>query len=367
MFRTILTLSYTVPGIYLFLRIWKLFIPENHRWSYVFIFALVFSIYPLSRLLDDRAPFAAFILENISDYLLPFFLYLFLLILLTDIILIINRITGLISKGDINRVIYSYRYLGLMITLSTSIVIAGIINFNTIRTTLYQLKISPRKSELNKLRVAFVSDFHLERNVSIRFLEKYVRKINEIEPDILFYGGDIVEGSGNNIPDFEDRLRSIKTRFGIYGVLGNHDRINNFRDNFFTNSGIVLLHDSVVIINNSFVVAGRNDSRNSRKGADELVNGKADLPTIMLDHRPTDFNKISATHTDIVFSGHTHKGQLFPINLYLKNIYELIYGHLQKGNTHFIVSSGIRLWGPKVRTTGKSEIVVVDIEFEHLK
>ncbi|MCX6262262.1 MAG: hypothetical protein NTY95_15770, partial [Bacteroidia bacterium] len=60
-------------------------------------------------------------------------------------------------------------------------------------------------------------------------------------------------------------------------------------------------------------------------------------------------------------SGHTHNGQLFPINIITRRIYELSYGYMKKGETHFFVSSGIRLWGPPVRTTGKSEIIVIDI------
>ncbi len=362
MFHTILTLSYLIPGIFLFFRILKLFIPVKYRWTYVLIFAVLFAIYPVSRSIDDANSVAAIILEKISGYLLPFYLYLFLLVLLTDIILIINRVSGSNSRERIRRSICSYRYLSILITLSVIIVIAGIINFNTIRTTAYHLKTPSEKSDLQKLRIAFVSDFHLEWNVSRPFVRKFIDRIVEIQPDILFYGGDIIEGSGNNITDLETMLGSIKPKFGVYGVPGNHDRITDFRNNFFTRAGIILLRDSIVKINNSLIVAGRKDSRNSRKDAAEMVKGISDLPVIMLDHRPTDFTNISATETDLVFSGHTHAGQLFPINLYLKSIYELSHGHLQKGNTHFIVSSGIRLWGPQVRTVGKSEIVVVDIE-----
>jgi predicted MPP superfamily phosphohydrolase len=88
------------------------------------------------------------------------------------------------------------------------------------------------------------------------------------------------------------------------------------------------------------------------------------LPVILLDHRPTEMEQISKTSADIVFSGHTHDGQLFPINLITRRVYELSHGYLKKESTHFFVSSGIRLWGPPVRTTGKSEIVVVDLTFQ---
>jgi predicted MPP superfamily phosphohydrolase len=64
------------------------------------------------------------------------------------------------------------------------------------------------------------------------------------------------------------------------------------------------------------------------------------------------------------FSGHTHEGQLFPINLIVQNIYELSWGYQKIRNTHFFVTSGLRLWGPPVKTAGKSEIMLVEIHFE---
>lgn len=366
MFHTILTLSYTIPGIYLFVRIWQLFIAPEHRWLYVIIFGVLFLIYPSRGILEDQAGWAADIAEKISGYLIPFFLYLFLFVLLTDILLLLNRLTGAIALEKVRTAVHGYRYFSSIISLSLLIVIAGIVNFNSIRTTEYSLKLPQKSSGLDRLKVAFVSDFHLDRDVPSAFVRNYVSRVEEINPDLLLYGGDIVEGSGENLPEFEAMLHSIQPRFGVFGALGNHDRIRNFSNNFFNRSGITLLRDSIALVDNAFVVAGRNDSRNSRRDAGTLMGNVPDLPVIMIDHRPTDYDNISLTGTDLVLSGHTHKGQMFPINLYLNTLYELTYGYLRKVNTHFIVSSGIRLWGPKVRTTGKSEIVVVNIEFVSL-
>lgn len=311
-------------------------------------------------MLDDRAPLIAKAAEVISNYLLPFFLYLFLLVLLTDILLLTNKVTGIFDRQRIRDYVFTYRYFTILLSLSVIVVIGGIINLNTIRTTHYSIS-WPGKKIRENLRIAFVSDFHLEQGVPYRFVEKYVNKVNEISPDVVLYGGDIVEGSGENIPEFEALLRDISAKYGTFGALGNHDRIRDFSNSFFTRSGIVLLRDSLIVIDSSYVIAGRNDSRNSRKDAAEILKDVPDLPVILIDHRPTDYDNISKTGAFLVLSGHTHKGQLFPINLYLRNIYELSHGYMKKGNTHFIVSSGIRLWGPKVRTTGKSEIVIVDI------
>jgi uncharacterized protein len=102
-----------------------------------------------------------------------------------------------------------------------------------------------------------------------------------------------------------------------------------------------------------------------RKSANEILqNLSTDLPIILLDHRPTRLQEVSQTPVNVQFSGHTHNGQLFPINFYINSLYELSWGYKKLKILIFIVTSGLRLWGPPVRTVGKSEIMLVDIKFE---
>ena len=104
MFRTILFLTYTIPGIYLFLRIWQLFIPRGSRLLYMLIFAVLFSVYPASMLLfEEDAGWASQILEITSGYLLSFFLYMFLLILMTDLLLLLNLALKIIPRDRIRQ------------------------------------------------------------------------------------------------------------------------------------------------------------------------------------------------------------------------------------------------------------------------
>jgi predicted MPP superfamily phosphohydrolase len=89
-----------------------------------------------------------------------------------------------------------------------------------------------------------------------------------------------------------------------------------------------------------------------------------DLPVLLLDHRPTELEETSKTPVDVQFSGHTHNGQLFPINYILHSMYELTWGYKKIRNTHFFVTSGLRLWGPPVKTAGKSEIMLIKIYYK---
>jgi len=158
-------------------------------------------------------------------------------------------------------------------------------------------------------------------------------------------------------------LNQIKPKYGVFGVWGNHEFYRGHTDvAFFRQAGIVLLNDSVVQIGDSFVVAGRIDEHfGKRKTIQEiLADSIANLPVLLLDHRPTQLGEVSKTIVNAQFSGHTHNGQLFPFNFIIESMYELGWGYKQKANTHFFVTSGLRLWGPPVKTTGKSEIILVD-------
>lgn len=366
MFHTILTLSCLILGIYLFLRIWQLFITRKSRLVYIVIFALLFSVFPLSNSAGGRT---GQILESLANYLLPFFLYVFLFVLLTDLLLLANLVFKLIPGAELKERPVRSRIFLLIILLSFLVVAGGIINFNTIRKSEYQITVAKKSSEINHLKIAFASDFHINESTPVSFVEKFVDDIVNIKPDIMLFGGDITEGDRQDkkMERFENLLVAIHAPYGVYSVLGNHEHYaRQNQGNFFRKAGIEILRDSAVLFANSFILAGRNDSQTrDRKSIDELMKAIPDsLPLILLDHRPNEIDMVSCTKTDIQFSGHSHNGQLFPINLITSKVYLLSWGYKKFRDTHFFVSSGIRLWGPPVRTTGKSEIIVVDVSFK---
>ena len=86
-------------------------------------------------------------------------------------------------------------------------------------------------------------------------------------------------------------------------------------------------------------------------------------PVILLDHTPMQLEEAERNNIDLKLSGHTHHGQFFPGNLITKMVYELSWGYLQKGNTHYYVTSGTGTWGPPVRNVSKSEIVNIKVKF----
>ena len=117
-------------------------------------------------------------------------------------------------------------------------------------------------------------------------------------------------------------------------------------------------------MNDDLYLAGRDDKHNpNRKELKDLLSTTANKPVIVLDHQPYHLEDAANNNVDLQISGHTHNGQFFPANLVVKSMFELGYGYLRKGNTHFYVSSGLGLWGPQYRLGSRSEMVVVNFRY----
>jgi uncharacterized protein len=370
MFHLFITLAYIIPNIYVFFRIMYLFISKGYRLWYMFIYMALVAIYPLSESFGQMGQTVFFqTLSSASDYVVVFFLYLFLALICVDLFLLSNRLFRFISPEKRRGFSFRFYTLSTMILFSVIVVIGGAINLNTIRVSNYTVEVPRRNSKIDHLRVAFVADLHIQQNSKLSYTEQFVKKINTLKPDILLYGGDIVEGNNqnNSTEAIESALNSIHTKYGEFGVLGNHDssRGRNI-GRFFKKAGIDILSDSIVEFESAFCLAGRNDERfRNRKTINEIIDKNLnDLPVLLMDHRPTQLHEVSKTAVDVQLSGHTHDGQLFPLNLIINSMYELSWGYKKIRNTHFFVTSGLRLWGPEVRTVGKSEIMLIDIRFK---
>jgi len=370
MFHLYLTLAYILPNIYLFFRIRNLFITKGNRLWYMIVYLLLAAFYPLAgRSNNPEENILMKGLTTLSNYILPFYLYLFLAVLLFDLFLLLNLKVRVISPEKRKSISFRFYSLSSLIMLSMAVVIGGAINLNTIRVSKYEVEVPRKNANSDHLRIAFVADFHIQQNTSLQFVEQFVRKVNASKPDILLYGGDIAEGDRENetTQAVEAALRKIVTKYGTYGVVGNHEFYGGQEQgSFFRRSGITLLCDTMIRIDSSFYLAGRYDQHfGHRKTITEILAGTTpDLPIILMDHRPTQLQEVSQTAVDVQFSGHTHNGQLFPLNFILNGMYELSWGYRKIRNTNFFVTSGLRLWGPQVKTAGKSEMMLVDIHYK---
>lgn len=217
------------------------------------------------------------------------------------------------------------------------------------------------------LKVVAVSDVHLGYGTDKEALKQYVRMINAQQPDLLLIAGDLIDNSV--VPLYEEKmmeeLRELQAPLGIYMVPGNHEYFSDMRKciRFIDETPIRLLRDEVVTLPGGIQIIGRDDRSNpSRRSLQELVKEiDPAKPVILLDHQPYNLPDTEQAGIDLQFSGHTHRGQIWPISLITDHLFDQSHGYRQWGNSHVYVSSGLSLWGPPFRIGTDSELIVFNI------
>ena len=289
--------------------------------------------------------------------------------------LVCDGIQYLINKLG-HRINKSY-YAGMAAILVTvCYFIYGFYNVNHIVETDYVINSSKVNNE-NSIRIAQITDTHIGSTFDGKRFGEYLSKISSMNPDVIVLTGDFVDErtTRENMIEACEQLGKAETTYGVYVIFGNHD-LNNYGGNTnytsedlitcLKENGVKILQDEAVLINNSFYLIGRQDySIKNRKGITELLDG---LDTtkylVVLDHQPIEYEQTAQTKVDLVLSGHTHAGQLFPgkfiVDKFSRN--DMAYGRKQINHTTFIVSSGLSGWGVPIKTGSRAEYVIIDVK-----
>ena len=212
-------------------------------------------------------------------------------------------------------------------------------------------------------KVVMLSDLHLGYHNPRKELARWVDMINAEHPDFILIAGDVIDGSMR--PLIEERMTEEFHRLEapVYACLGNHEFYAGHPEakQFYQDAGINLLIDDATVIDSSIVVIGRDDRTNMRRKPIKDLMDHKDLYSIVLDHQPYNLDRAEAAGVDFQLSGHTHRGQVWPISWITDHIYECSWGSHQRGNTQFYISSGIGIWGGKFRIGTQSEYVVATL------
>jgi hypothetical protein len=300
-------------------------------------------------------------------------LYGFLFFLLSDIILLLLRIPGIIKGGNI----LVFRKWSFIIIASTSslLIIGGFINAIIPVVREYDITVNKSAGTVKNLRIAAVSDIHLGSIIRKRSLIKMSSMLKELKPDLVLLLGDIVDGEIGPVMrgDLLQYFTWPESTDGLYAITGNHEFIGGASHTipYIEGKGIRILKDEIVTLEGGIQLIGRIDRdsfrfyRKERKQLKELMTlVDTTKPVILLDHQPFHLDETAEYGIDLQLSGHTHNGQMWPLNYVTAKIYELSYGYLKKRNTNFIVSSGYGLWGPRVRSGSRSEILLINLTFD---
>lgn len=305
------------------------------------------------------------LLLNFTTAIIIIIHYLIIWLILDLIVLLVKRFRKKSSKYYISGI--------LTLIIVPIFVLIGIYNVYNVTETTYNFKTDKLK---NSYTLALISDSHMGTTFNADKFNKYLKEIESKNIDALLIAGDFVDDGTTK----EDMIKSIeylgkiKTKYGIHFAHGNHDKgyygekrgysVNDL-ENTLTENGIHVLKDESALINDEIYIIGRKDYEDqTRNQINKLIEDlDKNKYMLVLDHQPTDYTSESKSGVDLVLSGHTHGGQLIPLNLLNKPLSENdnVYGYKKVGKTDFIVTSGISDWEIKMKTGTKSEYVIINI------
>ena len=217
------------------------------------------------------------------------------------------------------------------------------------------------------VKIAMVSDLHLGTFFSNPQLEKLNKIVDEEKPDAVVIAGDLMDDDMVMYKkrNMQENLSKLKSPLGVYTTMGNHDRDALEIVNEVKKTGIIPLFDESIAINNDVTLVGRKDKSVSRDRLDtaELLNSVDLNKTIILvDHQPDAVDYHATLPIDVQLSGHTHRGQLWPLNFITDVVYTLDHGYAKINGKHFFTSAGYGFWGPPFKTSARSEVWIITIE-----
>lgn len=366
----------------------------NHRFNWLRFkvpFAVVYLFMALSPVIAFLLPKSAvaIVIRRISTYWIGIMLYSLLYVVLFDLLRLIAKHTKLkntllFSRGSVISI------GSVVVACAVATCLYGIFNARNIKVNEYSVTVNKSCGSDKHLKAVLVADLHMGYAIGVDHITNMVEKINQQDADIVIIAGDIFDNSYDGMDDPEGikaQLKSIKSKYGVYAVYGNHDidekilmgftfdwggkQLHNEKmTNFMKECNIKLINDESVLINDEFYLVGRRDT--DKPGTEdgtrtEISELTKDLdktkPIFVLSHEPDELQKTADAGADIDFSGHTHDGQLFPGNLTIGLFWENPCGMIKKDNMYSIVTSGVGVYGTFMRVGTDAEICSVDIDF----
>lgn len=303
--------------------------------------------------------------DRISGVWMLFVLFTFFFLLLIDFV---KKMTDLhLSSGAVLSVsfLFSLLLLGM-----------GIKQANTVQKTMIKVSTSKLPKGCPKLRIVQLTDLHLGPFVGLPLLAQILRKVREVDPDIVVVTGDVADGRLTGRKREIGMLRRIKPRYGMYAVPGNHDYYDDIDEAvfFMESAGMKVLRTEAVEAG-GIIIAGADDRDHliieqwNLSRSETLVlsheREQREKFLLLLRHRPI-VEKGTEGHFDLQLSGHTHGGQLFPLISSRHRIPGYARGLKKlKCGGFLYVSNGAGFVGPPVRLLAPPEIAVIDLVREN--
>jgi predicted MPP superfamily phosphohydrolase len=221
------------------------------------------------------------------------------------------------------------------------------------------------------IRIAQISDLHLDLLVNETRLGQVIGLIEEGRPDLVVSTGDILDGSAVRQGVLAGLLAAVNPPLGKIAVTGNHEFYAGpaLSFGFLESAGFRVLRDERVDLPGGLVVSGVDDPAFRRRGDDGGAAEEQALPPdgaagfrLLLKHRPAARSE-SLGRFDLQLSGHTHRGQIFPFGFITRLQYPFLAGLFDLGNGSSLrVSRGTGTWGPPLRVLAPPEVTLLVLE-----
>jgi len=329
------------------------------RWAVVVVGILLFMTMFLnfSGTIDSMPLRLGTLTYEVGNSAIFVLLYLVMIFLVMDVARLVRLLPRSALYGN------GYSSLAVLALMLVVFIYGNVHYYNKVRQLL-TIK-TEKKIGAKPLRIVMMSDLHLGYHNDRKELARWVDLVNGEHPDLVLIGGDIIDMSIRPLIEEGMAAEFHRIKAPIYACLGNHEYFSGEpkAQRFYAEAGITLLRDSIANIGNNITIIGRDDRTNLRRK--NLAQLTEDIDhsrlLILLDHQPYNLELAEQAGIDFQFSGHTHHGQVFPINLITDAVYECAFGSHRRGRTQYYVSSGIGIWGGKFRIGTRSEYVVADV------
>ena len=294
--------------------------------------------------------------------------------LFIDIYHLLVYLTGLIFKCNLSGIMLAPKISFLIpLVLSVAISLFGYFNALRIRTEHITIRTPKIPKEASGFKIAQISDVHLGLIVRKERLARILDQVKAAHPDILVSTGDLVDGQMDDLSGLVAMLQEIQPKYGKFAVTGNHEFYAglDLSLHFTKTAGFSILRGEGLNVSGLINIAGVDDPGDRRNSPSKGLSEKellSELPgnhfTLLLKHRPL-LDKEASGLFDLQLSGHTHKGQVFPMTLFTRLSFPMIAGLYNLPNNDLLyVNRGSGTWGPPIRFLSPPEVTIIELVHE---
>jgi predicted MPP superfamily phosphohydrolase len=305
---------------------------------------------------------------------------MFELLWMTALMWIVNlllRLFGIWSRFDATQQMLIGRWTAVAV-ISAALIVCGYAMWRAAQPARIARADVPVKNvtpELRNLNIALAADFHTGILVGKRQVHRMTTQIMSLHPDLILMPGDILDHPPQRLRRVAEEFRRLKAPLGVFGTTGNHEYYINVKASLalLDDNGLRMLNNEAVTLPNGLVIEGIADRTAlqfhlPRPKIGEFVAEYAnDKPTILLNHTPSGDEAQAAGRAgaDLVVSGHTHGGQIWPFSLLTRLVFTYHHGLYPLERGHILTTCGIGTWGPAMRLGAPPEIVLIKLVGEN--